>query len=276
MVDHSEFPWGPEPVEGLLTPVGVAGWIIAGVLALILMNALRGGEERRRKGSDGRLEEIYAHVLAAARYALRQDEFGILRGADVLRRVVKSHLGGVLLAGGLSKQLKKLGEALGEKDEKKDDKKKKKDDHGHGHGNGHGGGHGHGHGAGHGHGDGHGKHAAQHVAEGAGATTTVAETVHGHSITLNIGHEKPGHGAGHDDHGNGHGNGHGHDDQHEEEEKPLTLEEQLILVRKSVREFEAWWSDKPARMSELRAALDDLTAPKKPDPALVALIEEKK
>lgn len=259
MVDHSEFPWGPEAVPGLLTPVGVAGWIIAGVLALILMNALRGGEERRRKGSDGRLEEIYTHVLAAARYALRQDEFGILRGADVLRRVVKSHLGGVLLAGGLSKQLKKLGEAMGEKDDKKDDKKKKKDDHGHGHGAGHGG-----------HGGGHGKHEPQHVAEGAGATTTVAETVHGHSITLNIGGEKSGPGGhgGHDDHG--------HDDHADEEDKPLTLEEQLIQVRKAVREFEAWWSDKPARMSELRAALDDLTAPKKPDPALVALIEEKK
>lgn len=264
MVDHSEFPWGPETVPGLLTPLGVAGWIVAGVLALVLMNALRGGDERRRKGSDGRLEEIYNHVLAAARYALRQDEFGILRGADVLRRVVKSHLGGVLLTGGLAKQLKKLGEAMGEKDDKKDDKKKKKDDHGHGAHGAHGGGHGGGHG------DGHGKHAAQHVAEGAGATTTVAETVHGHSITLNIGADKGGHGGGHDDHG------HGHDDHHDDEDKPLTLEEQLAQVRKSVREFEAWWSDKPARMSELRAALDDLTAPKKPDPALVALIEEKK
>jgi len=99
----------------------------------------------------------------------------------------------------------------------------------------------------------------------------VAETVHGHSITLNIGGDKTGHGGGHDDHG------HGHDDHHDEDEdKPLTLEEQLILVRKSVREFEAWWSDKPARMAELRAAHHDLTAPKKPDPALVALIEEKK
>ena len=68
-----------------------------------------------------------------------------------------------------------------------------------------------------------------------------------------------------------------HEDAHEEEEgKPLTLEEQLVALRKAVREFEAWWSDKPARMAELRAAQDDLTIPKKPDPALVALFEEKK
>jgi hypothetical protein len=175
--------------------------------------------------------------------------------------VIKTHLGGVLLAGGgLGKQLKKLGEAMGEKDDKKDDKKdgkkKKKDDHGAG---GHGG---------------HGKHEAHPVAaeHSPGSTTTVAETVHGHSITLNIGNEKPGHGG----HGGDHGDGHGHDDHDDEEEKPPTLEEQLLLVRKAVREFEAWWSDKPARMAELRAAHDDLTSPKKPDPALAALLEERK
>jgi len=264
MVDHSEFPWGPEAVPGLLTPLGVFGWIVAGVLALLLIGAMRGETGRRRKVDETQLSETYGHILAAARFAVRQDEFGILRGADVLRRVIKTHLGGVLLAGGgLGKQLKKLGEAMGEKDEKKDDKKdgkkKKKDDHGAG---GHGG---------------HGKHEAHPVAaeHSPGSTTTVAETVHGHSITLNIGNEKPGHG-GHGGHGDDHGGGHGHDDHDEEEEKPPTLEEQLLLVRKAVREFEAWWSDKPARMAELRAAHDDLTSPKKPDPALAALLEEKK
>lgn len=251
MVEHSEFPWGPEAVPGMLTPLGVFGWIIAGVLALLLIGALRGGG-RRGKADEAQLAETYGYILAAARYAVRQDEFGVLRGADVLRRVIRSHLGGVLLAGGgLGKQLKKLGEGMGEKDEKKDEKKKK-DDHGHG---GHGG---------------HGKHEAHPVAaeHSAGATTTVAETVHGHSITLNIGGEKPGHG--------GHGDGHGHDDHGDDDEKPPTLEEQLQLARKAVREFEAWWSDKPARMAELRAAHDDLTSPKKPDPALAALFEEKK
>jgi hypothetical protein len=261
MVGHSEFPWGAENVPGLLTPLGVFGWIVAGVLALLLIGAMRGETGRRRKVDESQLSETYAHILAAARFAVRQDEFGILRGADVLRRVIKTHLGGVLLAGGgLGKQLKKLGEAMGEKDEKKDDKKdakkKKKDEHGAG---GHGG---------------HGKHEAHPVAaeHSAGATTTVAETVHGHSITLNIGNGKPGHG----DHGDDHGAGHGHDDHDDGEEKPPTLEEQLLMVRKAVREFEAWWSDKPARMAELRAAHDDLTAPKKPDPALAALLEERK
>jgi hypothetical protein len=248
-------------VPGLLTPLGVFGWIVAGVLALLLIGAMRGESGRRRRVDETQLSETYGHILAAARFAVRQDEFGILRGADVLRRVIKTHLGGVLLAGGgLGKQLKKLGEAMGEKDEKKDDKKdgkkKKKDDHGAG---GHGG---------------HGKHEAHPVAaeHSPGSTTTVAETVHGHSITLNIGNEKPGHGG----HGGDHGDGHGHDDHDDEEEKPQTLEEQLLLVRKAVREFEAWWSDKPARMAELRAAHDDLTSPKKPDPALAALLEERK
>ncbi|MFY8139816.1 MAG: hypothetical protein ACOVMO_03795, partial [Caulobacter sp.] len=251
-------------VPGLLTPLGVFGWLLAGVLALLLIAAMRGESGRRRKVDEAQLSETYGHILAAARFAVRQDEFGILRGADVLRRVIKTHLGGVLLADdGLGKQLKKLGEAMGEKDEKKDDKKdgkkKKKDDHGAG---GHGG---------------HGKHEAHPVAaeHSPGSTTTVAETVHGHSITLNIGNEKPGHG-GHGGHGDDHGGGHGHDDHDEEEEKPPTLEEQLLLVRKAVREFEAWWSDKPARMAELRAAHDDLTSPKKPDPALAALLEERK
>jgi hypothetical protein len=267
-MEHSEFPWGPENVPGLLTPLGALGWAVAAVMTLVVLYLMRqsGPDSARRKGSAAGLEEIYAYVLHAARYALRQDEYGILRGADILRRVIRTHLGGVLLAGGgLGKQLKKLGEALGEGDEKKPEKKKdkKKDDHGHG---GHGGGHG-------------GKHEPHHVvAEPVGATTTVAETVHGHSITLNIGTdlaERPAHGGGHggahDDHKDPH---HGHDE--DEDDKPLTLEEQLIVVRKAVREFEAWWSDKPARMAELRAALDDLTSPKKPDPAIQALFEERK
>lgn len=248
MVDHSEFPWGPEPVEGLLTPVGVAGWIIAGVLALILINALRQGPEARRVVGNAILDTIYDVILKAARYALRQGDLGILGGADVLRRTVKGLLGGVLLAGGgLQKHLKKLDEVVGDKEEKKDDKK---------------GAHGPGHGP--------GQHEPHHVAHetAAGAVNTSTETVHGHSITLNIGTDvadRPG--GGHGDHG--HGSDHDH-------EKPPTLEEHLILARKAVREFEAWWSDKPARMAELLAARDDLTTTRKLDPALVALLEEKK
>lgn len=249
MVDHSEFPWGPEAVPGMLTPLGVAGWIVAGVLALVLMNALRQGGETRRVVGAAILETIYDLILGAARYALRQSDFGILSGADVLRRTVRGLLGGVLLAGGgLQKHLKKLGEVLGEKDEKKGDDKKKDA-----------------------HGAGHGKHEAHPVAAEPAAASVSTETVHGHSITLNIGTEvaeKPGGG-----HGGGHGGDDGHGDDHE---KPPTLEEQLVLARKAVREFEAWWSDKPARMAELLAARDDLTTSRKLDPALVALIEEKK
>lgn len=245
MVDHSEFPWGPQYEPGLLTPMGVLGWVVAAALLLALLVTARnaGGGERRRKGDDAQLTEIYTTVLTAARYALKQDEFGILRGADVLRRVVKSHLGGVLLAGGgLGKHLKALGETMGEGEKKSGKHDKPHKDHG------------------------GGKHEPHPQPA---APSTVAETVHGHSITLNIGAdvlEKPAHDTAH-----GHGD-HGHDDH----ETPPSLENQLLLVRKAVRDFEAWWSDRPARISELRAARDDLTLPRKPDPALSALLEEKK
>ncbi|MDO8297752.1 MAG: hypothetical protein Q7T19_15100 [Caulobacter sp.] len=248
MTDHSEFPWGPQYEPGLLTPLGAIGWVVAAALLLALILGMAGPPARRAGAAH--LDEVYKVILTAARFALKQDEFGILRGADVLRRVIKSYLGGLLLAGGsLGKQVKALNTALGEKDDKD---KKKGDKHGkdaQGKG-GHGGG-------------GHGAHAAP-AAHGGGhgdPPSAVANTVQGHSITVNVG-------------GDGHG---GHEEEHEEEEeKPLSLEEQLVALRKAVREFETWWSDKPSRIAELRAAHDDLTIPKKPDPALVALFEEKK
>lgn len=246
MTEHSEFPWGPQVEPGLLTPLGIIGWVVASALLLMLLLGAA-GPQRRRAGAT-HLDEVYKLILAAARFALKQDEFGILRGADVLRRVIKSQLGGVLMAGGaLGKQMKALNTALGEKDDKdkKKDDKHGKDAHGKG---GHGGGHG-AHGTPAAHGGGHG--------ETPGA---VAHTVQGHSITVNVGG---------DDHG-------GHDAEHDDEEHPLSLEDQLVALRKAVREFETWWSDKPARMAELRAAQDDLTIPKKPDPVLIALFEEKK
>ncbi len=253
MTDHSEFPWGPQYEPGILTPLGVIGWVVASALLLMLLMGAVGPQAR--KAGATHLDDIYKLILAAARFALKQDEFGILRGADVLRRVIRTQLGGVLMAGGaLGKQVKALNTALGEKDDKdkkKDDKKKDahgKDAHGKG-----------------GHAGGHGAHATP-AAHGGGhgeAPSAVAHTVQGHSITVNVG-------------GDAHGAHDAHEEEHEEEEKPLSLEEQLIALRKAVREFEAWWSDKPARMAELRAAHDDLTIPKKPDPALVALFEEKK
>ncbi|ATQ42241.1 hypothetical protein [Caulobacter mirabilis] len=273
MIEHSEFPWGPQDAPGLLTPLGVVGWVLAAALLLILMAVTMrgqgGGKGPRRRGDDSQLNEIYAHVLAAARYALRQDEFGVLKGADQLRRVIRTHLGGVLLAGGgLNKTLRDLGEAMGEGG-KKPEPKPAKHDHPHGGDDRHGG-----------HGDyGHRPEPKPLVvAEPAGAT--VAETVHGHSITVNIGGdviERPtepghgGHGHGKPDHGKP-----GHDPHHHHDDKPLTLEQQLAQVRRAVRAFEVWWSDKPARMAELRAAHDDLTSHRKPDPGLLALLEEKR
>ncbi len=241
MTDHSEFPWGPQYEPGMLTPLGVIGWVIASALLLMLILG-RVNPTTRRAGAS-HLDDVYKVILVAARFALKQDEFGILRGADVLRRVIRSQLGGLLMAGGaLGKQVKALSAALGEKDDKDKKDKKKDDKHGK---------------------DAHGAHGtpAGHGAGHGDAPGPLAHTVQGHSITVNVGGDSA------------HG---GHDEEHEEEEKPLSLEEQLIALRKAVREFEGWWSDKPARMAELRAAQDDMTIPKKIDPALLALFEEKK
>lgn len=251
-MDHSEFPWGPQYEPGLLTPLGVFGWIVAAALliALIIVNARGGGGA---KGGEARLEEIHTVILKAARHALKQQYFGSPGAAHMLRQVIKDQLGGVQTAGeALTKQLKALDEALGEKkDDKKKDDKKGHDAHG-------------GHGA---HGGGHGAHGAHEAAHGgqaghggpsAGATAT---TVQGHSITVNV------------------GGGHGPEVDHEpvdEEDKPKTLAEQLVAVEKAVRDFEVWWQNKPVRLGELRMAQDDLTRAKKLDAVLAAQIEEKK
>ncbi len=247
MNDHSEFPWGPQYEPGLLTPLGVVGWAIASALLLALL--LRLGSGFGSKASETHLQDLHKVILAAARYALKQDEYGILQGGKVLRRTINYYLGGLIMGGGpIGKQVKALATAMGEKDEK--------DAHGKG-------GHGkdaHGkaaHGAHAAHAGGHG--GAPEHAHAATAPGVAAHTVQGHSITVNVGGE-----GGH------------HGDDHEEEDKPLTLDEQLAACRKAVRDFEAWWSDKHARIAELKAAQEALTIPKKPDPAIIALLEETK
>ena len=251
MTDHSEFPWGPQYEPGLLTPFGVIGWIVAGVLLLLL--AARTFNPPERKGADAVLEEIHKNILLAAQAALKQDEYGILKGAKDLRAMITHSLGGLSAAGGaLKKHEKALAEAMGEKDEKKDAK-------GHGAAAGGHGGHGGGHGAGHGAAAGHG---ASHGAAGGsagGVPGVAANTVQGHSITVNVG------GAG--DHEGEHG---------PEEEPPLSLEAQLALLRKTVRDFETWWSNKQARIHDLKAARKAFLQPDKLPTALAAVIEEKK
>lgn len=258
MTDHSEFPWGPQYEPGLLTPFGVIGWVVATALLLLLVLRLR--ESSGGKAGDAHLQEMHKVILQAARYALKQDEYGILQGAKVLRRTISFYLGGLLMASEpIGKQAKALALAMGEKDEKKDDKAKGghgKDAHGKD-------AHGKGAHAAHGGHGGHGapaEHAHAH-AHAAAAPGVAAHTVQGHSITVNVG---------------GEGGAHHEEPHEEEEEKPLSLEEQLIACRKAVREFEAWWSDKQARIAQLKAAQDALTIPRKPDPALIALFEEKK
>lgn len=260
-MEHSEFPWGPEPVPGLLTPMGVFGWMLAAALALMLLYLIRTRTPGKNpRVVESRLEDIYKHVLAAARYAVRQDEYGIMQGADTLRRTVRDQIGGVLMAGGLlGKHLKTLGETLGEGDDKgaggKPGKKKPKD----------------------GHRPDEGRSVvpppAPPVLEPVSATT-VAETIRGHAITLNIGTdvvERPstpqaaGSAPGHDPHP---------PKTDDEEACAPTLEQQLQTIRKAVRDFEAWWSDKPARMAELRAARDDLNLDKPLDPVLEARIQD--
>jgi hypothetical protein len=298
MIEHSEFPWGPESVPGLLTPLGAFGWLAAALLALALIALMRGPVRDKGKEKDPgkELAETYEMILAAARHALSMDDYGLLGGAADLRRVIRTRLGGVMeLAGGIGKLLKAIGEAMGEDQKPKEkgkDKKKDKDKHKH---------------------DGKPQHDAviHHVVHGgypaaasaaaaSGRTAALAaagNNVHGPSITVNVGvaerpageghgevaaaatgHEPPphgpvpphapGHGHGHPPgQGPGHGDGHGHDDHghhdhdDEHEEKPLTFAEQLAKVREAVRDFEVWWSDRGARMDELRRAHRNLTHP---------------
>lgn len=252
MTDHSEFPWGPQYEPGLLTPFGLAGWLVAGLLLLMLLwkVARPGGG----KTGEDRLEEVHTMILKAARHALKQQYFGSPGAAHMLRQVIKDQLGGVQLAGeALTKQLKALDKALGEEEKKPADPAK--DAHGPG---------------------GHGGHAA--------SASAIAQNVAGPSITVNVGVGDKGeaaHGeAAHDAHGahgvGGHGPAGAHGHGAEDENKPLTLGEQLIAVEKAVRDFEVWWQNKPVRMGELRTAQGDLTRSKKLDPALAALLEEKK
>ena len=62
-------------------------------------------------------------------------------------------------------------------------------------------------------------------------------------------HPPQGHGTGH---GTGHGGGHGHT-------KPLDARAQLAAVRTAVHDLSDYWSDKPARLKDLREARKQLT-----------------
>ncbi len=253
MVEHSEFPWGPETVPGLLTPVGVAGWIIAGVLALLLMNALRvpdGG--KRRKLPSKEISDTYEMILIAARHALSQDDYGILAGANLLRRVIETRLGRTLKLGGeVGKLLKAISEAMGEKDKSKEKDK--------------------------GHGGGHGGHSGGHSARGGAGSTlaAVGNNVHGPSITVNVGvAEKPeAHDAAHGD-GHGHDDHVDHDDHHDDHDKPLSLEDQLLAVRRAVRDFEIWWSNRAGRIGDMEGALKDFTDPEPLDETTKTILKK--
>lgn len=263
-MEHSEFPWGVEDVPGLLTPLGVLGWIAAAVLALVLMNALRNGgdKERRGRGRASEIAETYDMILAAARYALSLDDYGVLGGANLLRNVVQTRLGRVLKLGGeMGKHLKAISEAMGEKDKGKDHKPHKP---AHAPAPSHGGGHG----------------AAAAASRGA-ALAAVGNNVHGPSITVNVGlAERPDavaiaeagpHGA----HEHAPDN-HGHDDHHHDDhDKPLTLEEQLLAVRKAVREFEVWWSNRAGRIGDMEDGLKDFTHPEPLDDHTRSLLKIK-
>ena len=252
MNDHTEFPWGPQYEPGLLTPLGIIGWAVASALLLLLILRLWNGGGV--KTSQAVLDHIYKVIRAAAKHAAQQSYFAGPAAAHLLCDTIRKQLGGVMALGaGLNAQLEAIEEALGIAPA-----------HGHGaHGGGHGGGHG-GHGAGD-HGGGHvaqthNQHTAHqgHAAQANDVPGAVANTVQGHSITVNLGSrgavgelEPPLAGT-----------------------APTTLPEQLVLIERLLREFEGWWANKPVRMGELHAAQKTLTTKTPPDPALVAVIEE--
>jgi hypothetical protein len=73
-------------------------------------------------------------------------------------------------------------------------------------------------------------------------------------------HDDHGHGHGHgkDDHGKGHGGGHGHGSGHGSGKK-LDTAAQIERVRAAIHNLSDHWSDKAARLAELRAARKQLT-----------------
>jgi len=235
MIDHSEFPWGPEAVPGLLTPLGLLGWLLAAVLLVLLLR--RGGREPAGHGarpSDAAIAWKYALIAKVARKAARADQDEVLKAHRTLVDVIERTLGGVQRAGGgLAAQLKLLDKARsGERDEP------------------------HGHDDDHDHHEGHG-HEPQHaVAEKHGAG---ADTVHGPNVTVNIGvatEERPRPGK-----------------PHKPKPRPLSLKEQLADLQEALRAFDTWWSREDERTRELKAARDALNGPPRIPPDLEKLIE---
>ncbi len=257
MVDHSEFPWGPETVPGLLTPLGAFGWLVAAVLAVLLLvlSHRLGKDGGRSKKPSEEIRKTYKQIRAAADYAMSLDNYSVLAGAQTLRHVIKTRLGRLLgMSDEFSSHLTAIAAALDE-------------------GGGHGETPGPGHGShGHGRAGSSSRVGAQAVAAGsAAALAAVGNNVHGPSITVNVGvaerpeaavaiaEPAPGHDGDHhdDDH---------HNDDHQHHGRPLTLEERLVLVRRRVSEFQTWWRHEAARIDQMEAALKDLTQPADLDP----------
>lgn len=236
MIEHSEFPWGPEAVPGLLTPLGLLGWLLAAVLLILLLR--RGGREPAGQGArpgDAVIAWKYAAIAKAAQRAARADQDEVLKAHRTLVNVIERTLGGVQRAGGgLAAQLKLLDKARsGERDAHHDHD----GDHDQGHE--------------------HDDHAKPAVAEKHGAA---ADTVHGPNVTVNIGvatEERP-----------------RPDKPHKPKPRPpLSLKEQLADLQEALRAFDAWWSREDERTRELKAARDALNGPPRLPPDLEKLIE---
>jgi len=233
MIEHSEFPWGPQVEPGLLTPLGLFGWLVAAaLLVLLLVQARRGGDGGRKKLGDA-IDWKYRAVAKAARHAARADQDEVLKAHKTLREVIERTFGELDRAGGgLAAQLKLLDKA----------RSGERDDH-HGHDD-------------HGPGDAHDHDNGRALPERHGAA---AEVVQGPNVTVNVGvltedRPKPG-------------------KPPKPKPVPPTFKEQLAQLQEALRAFDAWWSRESERVGELRAARDALNGPGRIPDNLEKLIE---
>ncbi len=221
--------------------------LIAGVALLILLAALLGWwMGRARRSDEDPTQAIYDSIKKAVTAAAGAPRDSVAITARHLQTVLSERLGAVRRLGhgmdgpcvALDDALEGYGEAEDPHKPGHDDKDKKDDK--------------------------------------AAPTTLGARkvTINARHVVVNTTHA--GHGveeaphAGHGDHADdAHGDGHGHDDKHGHDKhgdghgrgprKRLDGKAQTAAIRAAVHDFSDYWSDKPARLKDLREARRQLT-----------------
>ncbi|CAN5368002.1 hypothetical protein BH09PSE1_BH09PSE1_29510 [soil metagenome] len=222
-----------EPADGgvlFSIPPVLIGAILLLLLAALMLGWFLGG---RRRAEEDPSQAIYDAVKKAMSAAAGAPRDSVMITARHLKTVLDERLGAVMRLGhglgGPHEALEKALEGLGEAE----------------------------------HDDAHDKPKDKDREKDTGLLGAVRKvTINARSVVVNASHPGAVAEAEHDDphgkpdkdehgHAPGHG-GHGHG-------KPLDAKAQLVAVRAAVHEFSDYWSDKPARLKDLREARRQLT-----------------